>query len=250
MQRRSLIILSIIGGVTLLICGASFANILRPTAVPSGALTAVPIELSTPEILSLSVEATETSSELQEIEKAVSGPIVFEIVQEESEVRFIIDEILRGVSTSAVGRTDQIAGQLIVDPQNPSSAKVGVIQVNARTLATDVENRNRAIRNEILDTDDYELITFTPSELVGLPESVAIGEPFSFQIIGDLTIRHITQQVNFDTTVTIDSLTQISGLASTTIFRADYELTIPQVPIVAGVDEDILLEIDFIARAQ
>jgi hypothetical protein len=40
------------------------------------------------------------------------------------------------------------------------------------------------------------------------------------------------------------------GLASTTILRADFDLTIPQVPAVAGVSEAVLLEIDFVAIAQ
>ena len=250
MQRRSLIILSAIGGGVLLIGIAIFAYVLRPTAAPSGELTAVPVELNTPEIISVSVEPSEAAIDLSETEEVISEPSVFEIIQAESEVRFIIDEILRGVPTTAVGSTDQIAAQLIVDLKDPSSAQVGVIQVNARTLATDAENRNRAIRNEILDTDEYELISFAPNELVGLPESVSVGESFAFQIVGDLTIRHITQQVSFETVVSVDSLTQLSGLASTTIFREDYELTIPQVPSVAGVDEDILLEIDFVALAQ
>ena len=250
MQRRSLNMLLAIGGVILLVGAAIFAYILRPTAAPSGELTAVPVELNTPEIISVTVEATDMATALPDTEEAISGAIVFELDPAESEVRFSIDEILRGEETTAVGITDQIAGQIVVDLDDPGSAQVGVIQVNARTLATDSENRNRAIRNEILDTDDYELISFVPTELLGLPDSVSVGESFSFQIVGDLTIRHITQQVSFATTVSVDSEAQISGSASTTIFRADYELSIPQVPSVASVEDDILLEIDFVAPAQ
>lgn len=250
MQRRSLIILSIIVGGGLLIALAIGAYILRPTAAPSGDITAAPIELSTPEIIVSSVEPTDENPDPSVAEEAISGPIVFELAQTESEVRFTIKETLRGEPTIVVGRTDKLAAQLIVDFNDPSSAQVGVIQVNARSLATNIENRNRAIRNQILDTDEYELITFTPTELIALPASASIGDSFDFQILGDLSIRHIARQVSFDTTITVESLSRLVGLASATIFRADFELVIPQVPQVAGVEEDVLLEIDFVAIAQ
>ena len=112
------------------------------------------------------------------------------------------------------------------------------------------QKTNEAIRNQILDTLEYELITFTPTELIALPEIIDVGDSFTFQISGDLTIRHITQQVSFETTVTVESQIRLVGLARTTIFREDFELTIPRVAQVAGVEEDVLLEIDFVALAQ
>ncbi len=38
------------------------------------------------------------------------------------------------------------------------------------------------------------------------------------------------------------------GLASATISRGDFNLQIPNVPQVAGVDEDFLLELEFVAN--
>jgi polyisoprenoid-binding protein YceI len=206
--------------------------------------------LNTPEIIVDSVDSAEP--ELTETSSSVvaNGPTTYEIDQLQSEVRFTIDEILRGQPKTVVGVSNQIAAQLIMDMDKPADAQVGVIQVNARTLVTDAESRNRAIRNEILDTDEYELIVFTPSEILGLPDSVSIGDSVVFDIVGDLTIRDITQEVRFTTTVSIESVSRLVGLATTTIFRADFDLTIPQVPAVAGVSEDVLLEIDFVAIAQ
>ena len=127
------------------------------------------------------------------------------------------------------------------------TSKVGVILVNARTLATDNNFRNRAINNEILQTDEYEFIRFTPTAMTGFPENPKIGEELKFQITGDLTIRDITNQVTFDVTAMAVSETRLEGHASTTIARADYGLKIPNVPRVANVDEEVLLEIDFAA---
>ena len=172
-----------------------------------------------------------------------------QIVQEESEARFVIDEVLNNAPKTVVGTTDQVAGEIAIDPQNPANTRVGIIRVNARTLITDSEFRNRAIKNEILETDTYEFVTFTPTEITGLPESGAVGETYTFQIAGDLTIRDVTRPVTFDVTVTPTSDTRVEGIAVTTIRYADFEITIPQVRQVASVDENVRLEIDFVAAA-
>jgi polyisoprenoid-binding protein YceI len=103
------------------------------------------------------------------------------------------------------------------------------------------------INNQILDTADYEFITFTPTSLAGLPEFVVPGEEVAFQINGDLTIRDITQPVTFEVVVTADSETSIAGLATAVVQRADFGLVIPSVPGVADVTEDVELELDFTA---
>jgi polyisoprenoid-binding protein YceI len=126
---------------------------------------------------------------------------------------------------------------------------VGVIQVNARDLATDSGQRDRAIRNQILNTDSFEFITFTPNEIIGLDGSAQPGDTFTFQLAGDLTIRDITQPVVFDVTASVDSANRLTGTAAVTVQRADFNLTIPRVPSVADVSEDVRVELDFVAAA-
>lgn len=195
-------------------------------------------------------EIDETPMVEQETVVSVSeGIIVFSIVQAESEVRFTLGELLSGVPTTVVGATDQVAGEIAIDPENPASTKVGVIRVNARTFATDNNFRNRAINNSILETDKFEYVTFSPSEIANFPENPSIGEALEFQISGDLTVRDITNPVTFDVVVTAVSENRLEGSASATIARVDYGLQIPEVPRVADVDEEVLLEIKFVALA-
>lgn len=176
-----------------------------------------------------------------------SSPITAQIVPEESEARFIIDEVLNGAPKTVVGTTNQVAGELAVDPADPTKSRVGIIQVNARTLSTDSDMRNRAIKNQILGTDQYEFITFTPTEIVGLPQSGDLGQSYTFQIVGDLTIRDVTRQVTFDVTATPASDSRLEGTAQTTIQYADYGIAIPKVRQVASVADTVRLEIDFVA---
>ncbi len=188
-----------------------------------------------------------TSSAAADGAASGSGPIVAQIVQEESEARFVIDEVLNNAPKTVVGATNQVAGEIAVDPQDPTKTRVGTIQVNARSLATDSEFRDRAIKNRILNTDQYEFVTFTPTQIVGLPANGSVGQSYSFQIIGDLTVRDVTKPVTFDVTATPISETRLEGTAQTTIRYADFGLTIPQVRQVASVSEQVRLEIDFVA---
>lgn len=231
---------------------------VEPTATPASAAapTATPVAEAEP-TATVAPEPEPTATAVAEqqatpTEAAVvsSGPTLFEVVQAESEARFIVDEVLRGAPVRVLGVTDQVAGQLAVDPANPTAAQVGTILVNARTLTTDNENRNRAIKNAILRTDTYEFITFEPVELIGLPESVAVGQTFTFQIAGNLTIRDRTLPVTFDATVTPVSETRLEGTVSTSVRYADFGLVIPNVPSVTGVDENVTLELEFVALAQ
>lgn len=187
-------------------------------------------------------------------ETTSANTTTFSIVADESEVSFELDEDLRGQRVTVVGTTEgeeDIAGQIRVDFSNPAASEVGTIRVNLRSLRTDNDFRNRAIRGEILlsSQDEYEFGEFVPTQITGMPASVTIGEAITFQITGDLTIRGITQTVTFDTTVTPVSETQLEGTATTTVNRDQYEMTIPSVPSVANVEEEVLITIQFVATA-
>lgn len=187
-----------------------------------------------------------------ELAPEVAGSIVtYDIVPAESQVSFTLAEDLRGERVSVVGTTDQVAGQVRVNFETPAASEIGVIRINVRTLETDNDFRNRAIRGQILlsSQDEFEFAEFTPTALTGLPTTLTMGEPLVFEIAGNLTLKGITQPVTFAATVTPLSRDRIEGEATTTIQRALYELTIPRVPGVANVTEDVTLAIRFAATA-
>ncbi|MCW5873258.1 MAG: YceI family protein [Anaerolineales bacterium] len=247
MNRRTLTIVAILGLGALALFTALAFYTLRPSAAPSGELTAIPV-LPSPQVQSATVESQPAASEGQQA--AAAGALVFEVAADQSQARFLINEVLNGADKTVVGITNAVAAQILIDPTDPSIVQVGTVQVNARTFITDSGSRNRAIQNLILQTNAYEFVTFTPTAYSGLPASIAVGDTFSFQITGDLTIRDITNPATFDITVTVESDSRISGLATTTIDRPSYDLQIPSVPQVASVEQTLILELEFVALAQ
>lgn len=178
-------------------------------------------------------------------------PVRYRIVSDESEARFYIDEVLLGNEATVVGVTQDVAGDFIVDFSNPSQSEVGTIAVNARTLATDNDFRNQAIRGQILQSaqDQYEFVTFEPSALENLPsEPVEPGETIEFQISGDLTVRGATNPVTFDASVTRAEDGSLQGTATTTILYSDFGISIQAPPSVSNIGDEVILEIEFVAQ--
>lgn len=180
-----------------------------------------------------------------------SEPIEFSIVAAESRASFTLEEDLRGVRTTVIGATTEVAGRVTADLANPSASTIGTILINARTLETDNSFRNRALRSQILKSaqDEFEFIVFEPRELSNFSaDSMGAGDTISFDVTGDLTVVGVTRSVTFNAEVTLDSETQISGSASVNLLYADFGLAIPDVPSVANVTDDVTLSLEFVAR--
>jgi polyisoprenoid-binding protein YceI len=176
----------------------------------------------------------------------------FTIVPEESRVLFLLDEDLMGRRNTVIGETNQVTGNILVNFEQPSASMVGPIEINLRTLTTDNEFRNRALRTQILETnlDEFEFTTFRPTAISGMPDSVQVGDTFRFTLVGDLPLRTVTQSLEWEVEVTIVSESRITGRARTTITREQYGLTIPTVQTVANVEEEVDLAIEFVAVAE
>jgi polyisoprenoid-binding protein YceI len=166
-----------------------------------------------------------------------------------SSATFQLDEELRGSPTTVVGTSGIVLGRIEIDPDDLSNPQIGEILVNARDFETDSGLRNRAIRGPILDTDEFEFVSFLPSAIEGLEGSASVGDRLTFAVSGDLTIRDVSRSVTFDVTATLTSDRTIEGSATTVIERGAFELGIPSVPTVANVSEEVRLTLDFVAES-
>jgi polyisoprenoid-binding protein YceI len=215
-------------GAALLIAASTVSlgaySYLKPTASVSAPLQAAPID-------------------------DTANATVYEIEPGSAQASFVIDEVLRGAPSTVVGTTGQVAGQFALNVADPSATQIGKILINARDLETDDDSRNRALGNRILNTDQYEYIAFSPTALSGLPAQISAGQSFTFQVSGELTIKDVTKPAVFDVTVTPGADGALQGSASTTINYADWDVSIPQVPFVASVADQVDLQLTFNASA-
>jgi polyisoprenoid-binding protein YceI len=226
--------LVVAGGAAVIVAASAVGfgaySSLKPPASESGPVEVVPI-------------TTMNTNDASVV--AATGSTLYAIESGASEATFTIDEVLRGSPKTVVGTTDQVSGQIAFDPTDPTSLQVGTILIDARTLQTDDSSRTRVLNNEILSTDQYEYISLTPTSLSGLPSNITVDQPFTFQLTGDLTIRDTTQPVTFDVTATLGDDGDLTGTATSTIQYSDWGISIPNVPFVASVGNQVVLGLDF-----
>lgn len=185
---------------------------------------------------------------------ASTAPLAFLIEPGESVATFEIDEILRGEPTRVVGTTDQVAGQVVVHPDDLVLTTISEIVINARTFTTDSSQRDRAIRGPVIlnsATDQHELIIFSPTGIEGLEGQgpAVAGETYEFTVIGELTIRDSTEQIAFEVVVDMVDEGTLRGRATTLVRRSDFGIGIPNVAFVADVSDEVALSLEFVAVA-
>jgi polyisoprenoid-binding protein YceI len=266
-----LVLLLAVAAFVLITCSNNApAPTVAPTEVPAEAATDAAPDAATDAAPEPTVQAaTETQPDDSAADSATDtaasesttdaaggsalAPVTFTIDQSSSEARFLINESLLGIPTEVKGVTNQITGTIAIDVADPARTTLSPITIDARDLRTDRDLRNRAIRRFILESgkDEFRYITFTPAAIEGLPaQAAAPGESYAFQITGDLQIKDVTQPATFDVELTANSETEVTGTATATILRSDFNLSIPSAPGVADVTDEVRLELAFTATAE
>jgi polyisoprenoid-binding protein YceI len=156
-----------------------------------------------------------------------------------------------GEDFTVIGATRAVNGQISGDETDPASAQVSVV-VDVRTLATDSGRRNGAIQRFILETGipENQIATFEATSISGLPENITIGQPFEFQITGNLTAHGVSKELTFNGSATLVSETRLEGTTSTETLFTEFVSVFSLPSQVASVEEALILEIDFVAVKQ
>ena len=154
-----------------------------------------------------------------------------------SVVEFRIGEILRDKPFTAVGTTSEIAGEINV---SNDAISMSTLAINAKTFKTDDSRRDGAITRLILKSEkpENEFMYFKPTSITGTSTKT---------ISGDLTISGITKPATFTAIINITD-SAITGTATTTLKRSDFNLVIPNIPFVASVDDTFTVTTKIVAN--
>ena len=188
-------------------------------------------------------------------------PRTFVIDSAASEARYNVQEEffgraieLHAFTTESLGRTSEISGQFVLDvidvdgDEQPRIVQ-GAVEVDLSTLASDRAERDRRVRTIYLETADFPLALFVPTEVADFAPSYALGNPTEFQLSGDMTIRDITKPATFNVTATLDDLA-LTGVATTTLLLSDYDIAPPRIVNFVTVEDELEVTVEFTARAE
>ena len=154
----------------------------------------------------------------------------------ESTVGYRVKEVLGGVDTEGVGRTNQVNGSLTIQETTLLST---VFEIDVASIKSDSSKRDSQFSGNIMDTATYPTATFrllTPIDLGTIP---ADNQNISATAQGELTLHGVTQQVSFDVTAKIANGI-IGVLGSIDITFADYGIANPSNAFVTTGDTGLL----------
>ena len=190
----------------------------------------------------------------------VSQLNTYAIVPEESTASYIVDEEFfqdalakYGINTGLVdtiGSTQEIDGQLQLDLENLASPLgTNRFEVNLASLTSDQSLRDRWIRQNGPEFNQYPLAEFTATGVEGAPNSYTEGDEVQFKLVGDLTIREITQPVTFEVTASLEGDT-ITGVATAQLLLTDFGIDPPNFANTLAVEDKFEVKVEFTAREQ
>ncbi|MCY4517766.1 MAG: YceI family protein [Acidimicrobiaceae bacterium] len=157
---------------------------------------------------------------------------------------FRVDEELASVGAfTAVGRTGDVSGTLEIADEHVTSAEIAV---DLTTLQTDDRRRDSAVQRA-LGTSQHQTATFVLTGELQIEGAVESGEPVSFAAPGDLTVNGITQPVVVDIEAQLVG-SVIAVVGSVEITFADFDVTVPQVPVVLSAEDHGIMEFQLLFR--
>ena len=112
-----------------------------------------------------------------------------------SQAGYRVEEVLFGQHATAVGRTDDVSGEIEIAGNRVVD---GSFTVDMTTVQSDESRRDNQFRGRIMDVATYPTATFeltSPIELASLP---AEGQEVTVEATGDLTLRGTTKPVTFE----------------------------------------------------
>jgi polyisoprenoid-binding protein YceI len=135
-----------------------------------------------------------------------------------SQAGYRVDEVLFGQNVTAVGRTDEVTGDLEIEGTRAVS---GTVTVALASVESDSPQRDSQFRGSIMNTEQFPNATFTLTEPVDLASAPQMDEQLIAHATGDLTIRGETNPVTLEIAVqrTADGL-RVNGSIPVTF--ADY----------------------------
>ena len=111
-----------------------------------------------------------------------------------SQAGYRVHEYLFGQSHTAVGRTSQVSGEMVISGSHVTAAS---FSVDMGTVKSDQAARDAQFRGYIMETYKYPHATFVLAQPVALGSVPPVGQVVSLPATGELTMRGVTRTVNF-----------------------------------------------------
>lgn len=191
---------------------------------------------------------------------ASDGLRTFVIAADQSSASYVVDEEFLadmlpkyGINAgrqNTIGVTKAIEGQIELNLDDLADALGNnYFQADLSKLESDQALRDRWLRENGPQFNQYPEARFVATAIEGAPSTYTDGQEVTFRLVGDLTIREITQPAVFDVTATLDGST-LTGRAEAFVRMTDFGIDPPNFANTLTVQDEFTIQVDFVALEQ
>ena len=157
-------------------------------------------------------------------------------VTDPSTVGYRVTEVLFGVDTEGVGRTNQVTGSLVFEGTTVTAAE---FTVDVGSIESDESRRDSQFRGRIMTVDEFPTATFVLTEPIEVGTEPVDGASAIVTATGDLTLRGVTNEVTFEIDASVQN-GRIGVLGAIPVVFADYGIANPSNAGVTTEDNGLL----------
>lgn len=216
---------------------------------PTATATTVPTVSPPTSTPAAAVEAVTTPDSVSTVDVDTPSGGVSAVLQEGTLARYLIREELASIELpfDAIGETSEVSGAFTFTADGEIVPESSRIVLNAASLRSDEENRDRYLRRNGIQTATYPEIVFVATSIDGLEWPLPASGEAELTIYGDLTVRDVTRPVAWQTTATF-AANSVTGTAKTNFTFSEFEMEVPDLFFIVSLEDNIRLELDFVAE--
>ena len=164
-----------------------------------------------------------------------------------STATYSVDERLVGRDTTAVGTTDVLGGDIVINLADPSASVIGDIVVNVEAMESDSAMRDKRLRHDYLESGHHPFVTFVTESIEGLPDLITDGTSAEVTLTGQMTVKETTSTESFTGTLTIDG-EALTGTLTSTILLSTYDAGPIKISGFASSGDEVVLTLEVDAK--
>ncbi len=149
----------------------------------------------------------------------------FWITTEGSEVGYRVSEVLFGIDTEGVGRTEDVTGSVTLVDTTMTEAE---FTVDVASMKSDDGRRDGQFRGRIMETQTFPTASFTLTSPIDLGVTATEGATLDTTISGELTMHGVTNPVSFEIAAKIEG-NRLGVIGTIPITFVDYDIVDPSI---------------------
>ena len=156
-------------------------------------------------------------------------------VAADSQVGYRVDEVLFGQNVTAVGRTNGVTGEVVVEGTQVVAA---TFEVDMTTITSDEPKRDAQFASRIMDTLNFPTSTFVLDTPITLSDGVGT-QATTHAARGTLTLRGTSKPVDVTVVSTLRD-GRVAVVGEIEIVFADWAIPNPSIPGISTEDRGVL----------